>query len=749
MDKKIGVYICTGCDIGDSLDIEALSKVAKKVKAPVCKNHPHLCGQEGLDLIKADIENEGVNTVVIAGCSPRVNINTFIFDNAPFVERVNLREHVVWSHEPNNEDTQALAEDYLRMGVAKMRKMEEPVPEPQDIDRTILVVGGGFAGMHAALNSADAGYKVVLLEKEDSLGGYMKKLYKHYPMDAPYTELKENNTDALIEKVNANPDITVYTGASIKKISGAPGMFDGTFDVGGQEVTHKLGAILMATGSKPYDANNLGHLGYGKSADVITNAQMEELAAKGSLTRPSDGKPVESVVFVQCAGSRDPEHLPYCSGHCCMTTLKQARYVRELNPEARVYIVYKDIRTPGHYEDFYRQIQDDPMIFLTKGDVTGVNTDGGELVVEADNTLIGKQIGVPADMVVLATGLAPNSADSESIRILEDAKAIVEKGEAGAQLEEAKQNLEKYKGLEGTEILHLEYRQGPDLPVLRYGFPDSHFICFPYETRRTGIYAAGTVRSPMDAQQAYDDAAGAALKTIQCLELTSKGQAVHPRSGDTSFPDFFLQRCTQCKRCTEECPFGVLNEDVKGTPLPNPTRCRRCGVCMGACPERIVSFKDYSVPMIADMIKAIEVPDEDEEKWRILGIFCENDAYPALDMAGANKLQWDPDVRIIPVRCLGSTNIIWIADSLSNGIDGILLVGCKYGDDYQCHFIQGSELANRRMSNVQETLDRLVLERERIKLVELSIGDFQQLPDIIREFKEELEQVGFNPYKEF
>jgi len=750
-DKKIGAYICTGCEIGDSLDIEALSKVATgEYKLPICKTHPNLCGPEGVDFIKKDIDNEKLNTLVIAACSPRVNTSVFQFEKAPLVERVNLREHVVWSHEPNNEDTQALAEDYIRMGIVKIQQSDVTEPEiPEEIDRTILVVGGGFTGMNAALEAARADSKVVLLEKEDSLGGFMAKLYKQYPKSLPYSELAPNGIEALVEQVNNEPNITVHTGAAIKKISGAPGLFDAELDVGGQTVTQKIGAIVMATGFKPYDATKLDHLGYGNSPDVITNVQMEELAGNGVIKRPSDDKPVESVAFIQCAGSRDTNHLPYCSSHCCMTSLKQATYLRELNPDAKVYILYKDMRTPGQYEDFYRKVQDDPRIFLTKAEVTGVSTDGGELIVEAENTLVGEKIGLPVDMVVLATGMVPNSADSEAIRKLDDAKAVIAKGEEGKQLEDAKVTAEENKHFEGAEILNLDYRLGPDLPVLQYGFPDSHFICFPYETRRTGIYAAGCVRAPMDSLQSGDDAAGAALKAIQCLELTGRGAAVHPRSGDTSFPEFFLQRCTQCKRCTEECPFGVLNEDEKGTPLPNPTRCRRCGVCMGACPERIVSFKDYSVAMIAKMIKAIEVPEEDDEKYRILGLFCENDAYPALDMAAQNRLKWNADIRIIPLRCLGSTNIVWIADSLAAGIDGILLIGCKYGDDYQCHFIQGSELANTRLGNVKETLDRLVLESERVKLVELSISDFHKLPEIIDEFKEELEEVGFNPYKGF
>jgi quinone-modifying oxidoreductase subunit QmoB len=251
----------------------------------------------------------------------------------------------------------------------------------------------------------------------------------------------------------------------------------------------------------------------------------------------------------------------------------------------------------------------------------------------------------------------------------------------------------------------------------------------------------------MEGLMAVDDATGAALKAIQCVEMASRGEAVHPRAGDITYPDLFLQRCTQCKRCTEECPFGTYDEDEKGTPLPNPTRCRRCGICMGSCPERIISFKDFSIDIIGSMVKAIEVPEEDEEKPRVVCFICENDAYPALDLAGINHLQYSPYVRFIPLRCLGDINLVWIADSLSKGIDGIFLIGCKYGDDYQCHFMKGSELANYRMGKIQETLDRLVLESERIKVHQLAINEYGQIPDLLNEFMEKIEEVGPNPYK--
>jgi quinone-modifying oxidoreductase subunit QmoB len=721
VDKNVAVYLCRGCDIGGALDMSALKDVAAdEYDIELCTEHDCLCSDEGRTLIAQGVK-EGVNSIAVAACSQRFMQDAFAFENV-LTTRVNLREQVVWTHEPD--------------------------PLQEEVDRTVMVVGGGVTGRTAAQDAAAAGNRVIGIEKTDELGGWMKKWAKGIPHNAPYTEPQPIDVADQIAAVAANDRIKVHTGTSIEKITGMPGQFDVTLRGNGAEPI-RVGAIVQATGWTPYDPGKLGYLGYGNSPDVITNVQMEEMLASGAVLRPSDGQTPKRIAFIQCAGSRDQDHLPYCSGVCCRVTIKQALIVREMVPESEAYVLYKDIRSPGQYEAFYQRAQEDAGIFFTKAEVTGVQNGGRVLFVEAEDTLLGGNVQLEADLVVLATGMVPRSADGELIRQYVDAKAVVAKGEAGAQLENAKVTVEELGYLEDAEILNLGYRQGPDLPVFKHGFPDSHFICFPYESRRTGIYPTGCVRAPQDAQSAREDGSGAALKAIQALEVTARGEAVHPRWGDMSFPDFALQRCTQCKRCTEECPFGTINEDEKGTPQPNLTRCRRCGICMGACPERIISFKDYSPEIVGSMIKAVNIPDEFDEKPRLLGLICENDAYPALDAAGLKRLRHSAWIRFVPVRCLGSVNIVWIADALSSGFDGIILIGCKSGDDYQCHFIKGSELMETRSGNVQEKLKQLALEEERVQIVQLPINEFERLPEIVNAFADEIEDIGLNPFKGF
>jgi quinone-modifying oxidoreductase subunit QmoB len=755
MEDKIGVFICTGYGIADALDVDALSKVAtSEYKVPFCKT-VESCEGLGLKSIRSDIEREGLNKVVIAGISAR-RYEDDMFPEGVIVEKVALREHVVWCQPPNEEDTQMLAEDYLRMYIAKIKKMLplDPFLPEEAIDKTVMVVGGGVAGLTAALESANAGYAVRLIEKSENLGGWLAKQHKSIPTRPPFRDLEDTGVESLISEVESHDRISVYKSTTTACVNGAPGLFDVELKSSGNgrpegEIidSFRVGSIVQATGWNPADPRE--SLEYGDLEDVILNVDLEAMVReKGRISRPSDGREVNTIAFLQCGGRPGNQDHSYCSSICCLTSLKQALYLRELGDQNKAYIFYQFMRTPGQYEDFYRRVQEDEGVFLTRGEVAGVRRDNdGGLVVSAINTMPGAQVEVKVDLVVIAAGMKPNSADGEAIRRLEEAKSVLGKSESDTQKELAANTIEELKGHEGTEILNLGYRQGPDLPALFYGYPDSHFICFPYETRRTGIYAAGCVRQPMDGLGSREDATGAAMKAIQCLEMTARGEAVHPRSGDKSYPEFMMQRCTQCKRCTEECPFGVLNEDEKGTPLIRASRCRRCGVCMGACPERIISFKDFSVEIVTAMIKAVEIPDEFEEKPRILALMCENDAFPALDLMGQHRLKLNPYVRAIPVRCLGSVNVAWIKEAVSAGYDGIVMLGCKYGENYQCHFVKGSELAASRGDNIKEKLEQMALENQRVELHQFQISEFDRLPKIFDDFAGVIEEFGMNPFK--
>lgn len=415
--------------------------------------------------------------------------------------------------------------------------------------KSILVVGGGISGVTAAVEAAEVGYDVLLVEKEAYLGGRVARMHQYFPkLCAPYCGLEIN-----FRRIKNNPKVRVLNLAEVKSIDGKEGAYDvvlklspemvndnctacgkcaeacpverpndfnygldktkaaylphllafpakyaidagackgadcgkcaaacqyGAIDLKetAKEVTIRVGAVVMTTGWKPYDAARLENLGYGRYANVITNVIMERLASDdgpthGRIVRPSDGKPVNSIAFVQCAGSRDKNHLPYCSGVCCLGSLKQVTYVKEKNPDARVFVFYIDVRAPGTLEDFYRRVQGYKDLSLVKGKVARVREDPQtkDPIVEVEDVLQGKKLNQQVDMVVLATGIVSNA--------------------SGA---------------------------GIAAPLT---FDDNGFIA----SAQAGIYAAGCSRRPADVSTSVTDATGAALKAIQSIVRRASG----------------------------------------------------------------------------------------------------------------------------------------------------------------------------------------------------------------------------------
>ncbi len=731
-DVKTAAYLCTGCGLGEAFDFAQLERIAKREgKMALVRQHEMLCRDDGVQLIRDDIANECVTHVMLGACSRRAKTDAFAFDDAA-IARANLREGVLWvvaEGEAHDEVRQEMADDYVRMGCAELKKMKRPLGKPVDSPSgRVLVVGGGATGMTAAIEAAEAGVDVLLVEKQSQLGGFAARLAKRMPWREPYDAPQDTGIPALIERVTKHPRIEVVTAATVAETAGAPGRFEVTLALAdGATRSERVGAIVQASGFTPYELAKLPELG-GGLPHVVDQLGFEDLAraAAGGAIRRADGRELKRVAFVQCAGQRDPtgKHLPYCSGHCCGTSIKEALMLKACAPDVDTVVLYDDLRTPGMGEDFYRAAQAAGVTF-TKAKVAGVEAGGRGAVVKFRDLILDADASVDADLVVLATGQVPNG--GVDIEAPEDEEAAAKP----------------------ISILNLKYRQGADLPQLKHGLSDSHFICFPYETRRTGIYSAGPVRRPMDIAQATEDATGAALKAIQAIANAAAGRSAHPRSGDLSYPIVRLEGCTQCKRCTVECPFAAIDEDEKRYPVFNESRCRRCGTCMGACPVRVISFENYSVETVGSQIKSVDMPDEFSGKPRILLLACENDAYPALDMAGMARHAYSAFVRAVPVRCLGSVNTIWITDALNGGWDGVMLMGCKKGDDYQCHFVRGSALADERVSKIDDTLKQLGLEPERVRSVEVAITDSRRVATLIDDYVAEIEKIGMSPMKGF
>jgi quinone-modifying oxidoreductase subunit QmoA len=411
--------------------------------------------------------------------------------------------------------------------------------------KPVLVIGGGIAGITAAVEAAEVGYRVILVEKEPYIGGRVVRTHQYFPKMCPPTCGYEIN----IRRIKQNPAITVHTMSSVEDLTGIPGNFKakirkrpryvtGThtidesvmekvsaerndeFNLGmnktralymphdmaypfvpvldrealsdddaltlvenlpagavdlkmeDEEFVVGVGAVIVATGWRPYDAKNLEHLGFGRCANVVTNVMMERLAARrgptgGEIVRPSDAVKPKNVAFVQCAGSRDVNHLPYCSAVCCMAALKQTRYIREKIEDARVTVFYIDIRTVGREEDFYYDLLEDENVSFVKGKVSTVEEEAGtgNLILNVEDTITGENLHANFDMVVLSAGIVPNTAE-----------------------------------------LVFPVDVGYD----EYGFIDG-------TTSANGIFAAGCARHPCDVSRTTKDATAAALKAIQVL----------------------------------------------------------------------------------------------------------------------------------------------------------------------------------------------------------------------------------------
>jgi heterodisulfide reductase subunit A len=558
--RKIGVFIChCGLNIADTIDVQKVVEEIKKYPGVAfAADYKYMCSDPGQALIKQSIADYELDGVVVAACSPAMHETTFRKTaraagvNPYLTEIANIREQISWVHQAEPEEATAKAVETIETIVEKVRYDEALEPFSLPLVKRALVIGGGIAGMTAALNIADAGYPVVLVEREAQLGGKMRQLSGLYlNFDAAPGLLQSK-----IEAVTHHPNIQVLTGAEVQELSGYVGNF--TAKVGNSETfTFDVGAIVVATGFDLLPKSDLGEYGGGRCPDVIDGLQFERMLAEGEIRRPSDGAVPKEVVWVQCAGSRDPElHMPYCSKICCMYVAKQAMAYKQRIPDGQAYVFYIDIRSQGKgYEEFVQRAMTDYGVLYLRGKAARVFEEDGRVVVYGVDTLSGKAVEVQADLVVLATAVVPSA---------------------------------------GARDLAQRLRVSTD----EYGFfSEAHPKLRPVESLTAGVFLAGAAQFPKDIPETVAQASGAAAKVLGLF-----AQLEMVQEPTIAFVDEEL--CAGCGLCVAACPYEArVMHPWKSIATVQTALCQGCGACVVACPNKASSLHNLATAQLLAMME--------------------------------------------------------------------------------------------------------------------------------------------------
>jgi heterodisulfide reductase subunit A len=655
MSERIGVYVChCGTNIAGIIDVADVSKWAGEKLADngvvISRDYKFMCSSLGQELIQKDIKEQKLTRVVVAACSPHLHERTF--RNAckgaglnPYLcELVSIREQDSWVHTDKAAAT-AKAKAIISGGVARVIHHEALEPLRVPIHPATLVVGGGIAGIQAALEIADAGFRVYLVEREPSIGGHMAQFDKTFPtLDCSACILTPKMVD-----VGNHPNITLLTWSEVQKVDGYVGNFavtikkkpryiktedctgcgicwekcpkkvlDNVFEAGmgnrkavyvpfpqavpkypviddvnctyylkgtckacekfcptnaidfnqkAEEITVEVGNIILATGYDLFDARRIPQYGYGKLANVFTNLEFERLCNAAGPTGGNivlrDGKTTPKTVgIVHCVGSRDKNYNAYCSAICCMQSLKFAHLVRE-RTGAEVYNFYIDIRTPSKgYEEFYQRLLEEGTRFV-RGKVAEVTNvarvpeEEGKLIIQVEDTLIGKQRRIPVDMVVLSSGMQARHDSKEVAKLF------------GISCSADAWYIERHPKLD------------------------------PVATMTEGVYIAGCAQGPKDIPASVVQGAAAAARILG--KIQQKEIALEPVRATIN-----QNQCSGCRICNNLCPFNaILFHEDKMVSEVNPALCQGCGTCVAACPAGAISGTGFSNEQILSQIDGL------------------------------------------------------------------------------------------------------------------------------------------------
>ncbi len=541
---RIGVFVCNcGINIGGVADVPAVREYARSLPHVVhVEDNLFTCSQDTQDKMKEVIAEKGINRVVVASCSPRTHeplfqetireagLNKYLFEMA------NIRDQNTWVHMGDPVRATAKAKDLVRMAVAKAVYIEPLHQVSMPVQGTALIIGGGVAGMEAALGIADQGFTAVLVERGEELGGNARWLRHTWDGGAVQPWLEER-----ISRVRNHPRIRLFMRTEAIETSGILGNFTTTLARGGVTVTTTViehGVTLLATGGHEYRPSEYF---YGRHPDVLTHKEMDEAMAAG------DGRvaAADTVAFIQCVGSRN-DLRPSCSRVCCTHSLKTAIALKRARPERGVYILYRDLRAYGFREDLYREARSLGVIFIRFDPQTppSVAADGGRLSLTVRDHILGRPLRIDPDLLVLATAIVPN---------------------------ENKDLFELFK-----------------VPVNAEGFlVEAHAKLRPVDLASEGIFMAGLVHYPksLDESIAQAQAAVARAVTILSKDAIWVGGVV---------AEVDPERCAVCLTCVRTCPYGTPYIGAEGHAVIEPSGCHGCGCCVAECPGKAITLKHFT-----------------------------------------------------------------------------------------------------------------------------------------------------------
>ncbi len=543
-EPKVGVFICDcGDNIGAVVDVETLVEHAAGLPhVAVAKSEGHGCSRLSMNDIRQIIEDEQLNRVVIGGCSPRTHQAKFedllakAGLNKYLLEIANIRDQATWVHSAKPEEATEKAKVLLQMSVGAVVKAQPLVEQSLPMNKNVLVVGGGITGMTAALNLADQGFQIYLAEKSDKLGGLANLLIK---------TLEGNYVPAFIEelvaKVNGHANIQVFTRALIVDHSGMPGMFTTGFQSGKQMFYRQLehGITILATGAISSRPNQ--YL-LDESPAVRTQLETQRYIADN----PEKVKEWDNVVMIQCVGSRTKEN-PNCSRICCQNAIKNSLAILETNPDARVFVLYRDMRTYGFQEDYYRMAREKGVIFVryNADNPPVVKAAGEQVEVTYYDSILSMHVTVAADNLSLSTGMV---ADTDS-----------------------------------TEELSMIFK----LPRTSDGyFLEDHVKLRPVDMPVPGFFVAGTAHSPKLIRESVTqaNAVAARAQTMLARNEINLGAASAKVDG---------KLCASCLICVRACPFDIPFINADGYSEIDPAKCHGCGICVSECPAKAIQLMQF------------------------------------------------------------------------------------------------------------------------------------------------------------